>query len=125
MKPTPTKPPRLPKGRVITPKRYKFTSDSKDSWASFGVTGFDADDGVTRALAILPCKSAREAKAVVKLHADRKALLDVVPSNWLDPMLTGPDAVLSKKAGSWNCHDIERLMFAVRERLAAKLEGRP
>jgi hypothetical protein len=109
---TPTKPPRVPKGRKL----------SRGTVIRFHE---DAQLGPHRCSAVIPCKSAREAKALVKLHADPKALLDAVPTNWLDPMLTGPAAVLSKKPGSWNCHDIERLMFAVRERLAAKLEGRP
>jgi hypothetical protein len=115
---TPTKPPRLPKGRT---HRLRFAGNSTLVMPSVSVKAGD----VTHICAVIPCKSAREAKALVKLHADPKALLDAVPTNWLDPMLTGPAAVLSKKPGSWNCHDIERLMFAVRERLAAKLEGRP
>lgn len=43
---------------------------------------------------------------------------DAVPCNWLDPLLSGPDAVL-KGAGPWGCPDIERLLRAIRERVTA------
>jgi hypothetical protein len=45
----------------------------------------------------------------------RKPLSDLVPTNWLDPLLTGPDAVL--RGTKFNCQDIERLMLAVKERI--------
>ena len=38
----------------------------------------------------------------------RKPLSDLVPTNWLDPLLTGPDAVLKGTGGTWGCPDIER-----------------
>ena len=42
----------------------------------------------------------------------RKPLSDLVPTNWLDPLLSGPGSVLaSKRAGAWNCRDIEALFF--------------
>jgi hypothetical protein len=75
MTPTPTKPPRLPKGQVVTlcndrvmdagEKRLKMRSAN------------DTIPDYTPA-AIIPCKSAREAKQLValhKMHADLPALL--------------------------------------------------
>ena len=41
---------------------------------------------------------------------------DGVPTSWLDPLLTGPDAVL-KGHGPWGCPDIEALLNAVRKRV--------
>ncbi len=41
----------------------------------------------------------------------------LVPTSWLDPLLTGPDAVL-KGMGPWPCQDIERLLNAIRARIA-------
>jgi hypothetical protein len=45
----------------------------------------------------------------------RKPLSDLVPSNWLDPLLTGPDAVL--RGTRFDCQDIVRLLLAVKERI--------
>lgn len=39
-----------------------------------------------------------------------------VPQNWCDPLLTGPAAVIGKPP--YDCRDIERLLIAVRERVA-------
>lgn len=39
-----------------------------------------------------------------------------IPSNWLDPLLTGPDAAL-RGNGRWGCEDIERLLNGIRERM--------
>jgi len=41
---------------------------------------------------------------------------DGVPTSWLDPLLTGPDAAL-KGPGPWGCPDIENLLRAVRKRV--------
>lgn len=43
-----------------------------------------------------------------------EALLKEIPTNWLDSLLTGPDAVIGK--GPWGCPDIERLLAAIKER---------
>jgi len=40
----------------------------------------------------------------------------LVPDSWLDPLLTGPDAVL-KGPGPWGCAEIEALLKAVRTRI--------
>ena len=42
-------------------------------------------------------------------------LVDMVPTNWLDPLLTGPKAVIGNPP--YSCRDIERLLNAVKERL--------
>lgn len=48
---------------------------------------------------------------------DRRLVLDAIPTNWLDNLLTGPNAVLRGKGGTWGCPDIERLLKAVRQRI--------
>lgn len=48
--------------------------------------------------------------------ASAGSLADLVPTNWLDPLLTGPDKVLP--AGSvFGPTDIENLLRAVRQRI--------
>jgi len=44
-----------------------------------------------------------------------KAMLDAIPSNWLDPLLSGPKAVIGMPP--YSGPDIERLLNAVRERV--------
>lgn len=46
-----------------------------------------------------------------------KELGEVVPSNWCDPLLTGDSAALHGQPGTWSCHDIERLLNGIRERI--------
>lgn len=43
----------------------------------------------------------------------------LIPDSWLDPLLTGPSAVIGKPP--YTCKDIERLLWALRERLRAAL----
>ena len=50
-------------------------------------------------------------------NATSSPIADLVPSNWLDPLLTGPDAVL--QGYSYTPADIERLLNAVRARIIA------
>ncbi len=38
-----------------------------------------------------------------------------VPTNWLDPLLTGPESVIGRPP--YGCSAIERLLVAVRERV--------
>ena len=45
----------------------------------------------------------------------------VVPANWLDPLLTGPNAILQGH-GPWGCPDIERLLQALRAAIRALKE---
>lgn len=40
-----------------------------------------------------------------------------VPTNWTDPLLTGPQAALNGEAGTWGCPDIERLLNGIRSRI--------
>jgi len=46
----------------------------------------------------------------------QERLCVLVPDSWLDPLLTGPDAVL-KGPGPWGCAEIEALLKAVRTRI--------
>lgn len=48
----------------------------------------------------------------------RTAAIKAVPNNWLDSLLSGPDAVI----GNWSaftCDDIERICDGIRRRMAA------
>jgi hypothetical protein len=47
-----------------------------------------------------------------------RELLDCIPSNWCDSLLTGDKAALQGKPGTWGCPDIERLLNAIRIKLA-------
>lgn len=42
-------------------------------------------------------------------------ILDAIPSNWCDPLLTGRDAVIGKSP--YDCQDIEKLLNGIRERI--------
>jgi hypothetical protein len=46
-----------------------------------------------------------------------------IPTGWLDPLLTGPNAVLGQPP--YNCHDVERLLNAIRARIAVRFETSP
>ncbi len=48
------------------------------------------------------------------LVQQRKLILDAIPTNWLDPLLTGPEAVVGQ---SLTNKDIERLTLAIRKRV--------
>jgi hypothetical protein len=66
MTPTPTKPPRLPKGRVMFCRQA-----SLDNIYTEALLYVRNTSGVlTQPLAVLPCKSALEAKQVVKLFTE-------------------------------------------------------
>ena len=45
-------------------------------------------------------------------------VIDAVPTSWLDSLLTGPEAVLPKGRYDYNGKDIERLLRAVKKRVA-------
>jgi len=47
---------------------------------------------------------------------------DAVPANWLDPLLTGPKAVIG--GPPYYVRDIEKLLLAIRDRIGA-VEVRP
>ncbi len=46
-------------------------------------------------------------------------LIKCVPSSWLDPLLTGPDAVVGPPP--WNCLQVESLLNGIRKRMRAAL----
>lgn len=58
-------------------------------------------------------------KARRQTYAGRKQkMADLVPTNWLDPLLTGPGKVI-KDGYTFDCKDIERLLLAIQARIAA------
>lgn len=62
-------------------------------------------------------KAMRES-AEEEVKAERERLTREVPTNWLDPLLTGKAAALHG-SGPWGCPDIERLLRGIRNRLRA------
>lgn len=48
-----------------------------------------------------------------------KRVLDAIPDNWCDPLLTGPGAINIPA----KCPDIERLLTGVRERVRRALSA--
>jgi hypothetical protein len=57
-----------------------------------------------------------------KLRQRCEAAEAAVPTNWCDPLLTGPNAALGPHAGKWGCPDIERLLAGVRNRIKAAID---
>lgn len=51
----------------------------------------------------------------------KRELVDCVPSNWLDPLLTGAQAVMGSPP--WGCPEVERLLRAIRARIEATCDG--
>lgn len=49
--------------------------------------------------------------------ATSRRFASLIPTSWLDQLLTGPDAVL-KGTGPWGCPDIERLLLAIKKRIS-------
>lgn len=50
-----------------------------------------------------------------------KEAASCIPDTWLDPLLTGPNAVVG--APPYGCQDIQRLCKALRERIDACASG--
>jgi hypothetical protein len=48
-------------------------------------------------------------------------LLNCIPTNWVDPLLTGGNKVISSKNGKYDGQDIENLLLAIRKRMTEKL----
>jgi len=48
-------------------------------------------------------------------------LIGCIPTNWSDPLLTGPDKVL-RSTQPYRVEDIERLLKALRKRMKEKLD---
>jgi len=57
---------------------------------------------------------------IAELEATLARVKNVVPHNWLDPLLTGPDRVIDEHITPV---DIERLLNAINKRLQAALGG--
>lgn len=52
--------------------------------------------------------------------AKKKPLSALVPTNWCDPLLTGPQAALHpNRVGKWDCRDIEALLRGIQDRIRA------
>lgn len=51
----------------------------------------------------------------------RKPLSDLVPTNWTDSLLTGPDGIGQPP---YDCRDIEKLLRGVQDRIRAAEHGR-
>ena len=69
-------------------------------------------------------KTDRKPRAATPLAA---ALLAAIPTNWIDPLLTGPEAVIGKPP--YGCPEIEALLTGVSNRMRRivnerKREGR-
>jgi hypothetical protein len=47
----------------------------------------------------------------------RDKVLAAIPTNWLDPLLTGPNAAL--RGLPWECPEIEALLVGIRKRIEA------
>lgn len=57
-------------------------------------------------------------KAETELSSESAcSLADVIPTTWLDPLLTGPDKALTGEPGKWGCPDIENLLSAIKARI--------
>lgn len=53
-----------------------------------------------------------------------EAAADCVPTNWLDPLLTGPEAAFRRKDGKFDCREIEALLRGIQDRIRARLAGK-
>jgi hypothetical protein len=45
-----------------------------------------------------------------------------VPTNWLDPLLTGPRAILKGQPGTWGCPEVEDLLRAIKKRMDIEVQ---
>ena len=90
-----------------------------DGWDVLGIHTAIRD--IRRAAGEYPLYLAPPASADVAAlqSGDWDAVRKAVPTNWLDPLLTGPDAVIGSYP--YSNGDIERLLAAVRQRLTAAL----
>jgi len=62
-------------------------------------------------------KAERELEDARRNAFDETAAL--VPTSWLDSLLTGPDAVLKSKGGTWGYPEIEAVLRGVKQRIEA------
>jgi len=56
-----------------------------------------------------------------RMKVSSDALLACIPTNWLDPMLTGPQRVVGDPP--YDCRDIERVLLAIRYRIEAHVKA--
>ena len=57
------------------------------------------------------------------LAEQRERDVKMIPTNWCDPLLSGPTTTL-KGNGPWYCTDIERLLSAIAAAIRAQEAGR-
>jgi hypothetical protein len=70
-------------------------------------------DRLTKASSRKPAKKSG-IKPVVRMS-------DLVPTTWLDPLLTGPSSAFAgKPSGTWGCREIEALLRGVQDRIRAQ-----
>ena len=55
------------------------------------------------------------------LQTEKRRMSELVPTNWLDPLLTGPEAVI--RGHHFDCQDIERLLRALKKRIEEAERG--
>lgn len=56
---------------------------------------------------------------VMKRKTEREALIACVPTNWCDPLLTGPDSALPTTGQEITNRHIEALLLAIIKRMKA------
>lgn len=52
-------------------------------------------------------------------------VISLIPTSWLDPLLSGAKSALHGCAGKWGCPDIERLLQGIKARLEAARDTPP
>ena len=74
---------------------------------------------VTNVPDAVTCRICRHHMKAAGFFAPR--LSDLVPTTWLDPLLSGPDSPLNnKQGGTWGCQEIQALLNGIRARIRAK-----
>lgn len=87
---------------------------------------YELTDGKGKFWQFLAKETTRLPDRLAAAHAAEVAkCAEAIPTNWCDPLLTGPDAVLRGKGGTWGCPDIERLLSSIRNRIAALTNQEP
>lgn len=94
------------------------------SWDSIPPVLYDGDEAIsTRVLEKqyreAATEIARQQAEIERLKQILSEYANVVPTSWLDPLLTGPNKALTGEAGEWGCHDIENLLNAIDKKLKA------
>ena len=57
-----------------------------------------------------------------KRQMEQRVVRAAIPNNWLDPLLSGPKAVIGMPP--YDCRDIESLLNAIRARVDAALRAK-